>query len=77
MSQTWQPEPSPPGDERLIALTNGVRSATRVRRPQPLGVEVRVDIDGDHQMTQVHRQKAKAGLHAAALDGHFHERDWA
>ena len=76
MSQTCPPEPPPPSDERLWALTKGARSATCVLRSHPLGVEVRVDVDGEAQMTQVHRLKADACIHAATLEDAFFGKGW-
>ena len=77
MSQTCPPEPPPPSDERLWALTKGARSATCVLRSHPLGVEVRVDVYGEAQMTQVHRLKADACIHSATLEDRFQEKGWA
>ena len=42
----------------------------------PLGFELRVDIDGDTRLTQVHRQEADADIHAAALEDQFIEKGW-
>jgi hypothetical protein len=69
--------PPPPRDERLWALTKGARSATCVLRRHPLGVELRVDVDGEAQMRQVHRLKADARIHAATLEDRFQEKGWA
>jgi hypothetical protein len=75
--EAWPPEPpAPPTDERLWALTKGTRSSTCVLRAHPLGVEVRVDVDGEAQMTQVHRLKADACIDAAALEDAFLGKGW-
>ena len=43
----------------------------------PLGVEMRADVDGEAQMTQVHRLKADTCIHAATLEDRFQEKGWA
>ena len=43
----------------------------------PLGFELRVDIDGDTRVRQVHRQEADADIHAAELEDRFIEKGWS
>jgi hypothetical protein len=44
--------------------------------PHALGFELRVDVDGETRLTQVHRQEADADIHAATVEDQFQERGW-
>jgi hypothetical protein len=45
--------------------------------PHPLGFELRVEVDHDTLLTQVHRQEVDADLHAATLEDDFLAKGWS
>lgn len=72
----WR-DPQPPKPELRWTLRKGERVAECRIVPHALGCELRVDVDRETRLTQVHRQEADADIHAATLEDGFREKGWA
>jgi len=75
----WGPftQPDSPDPVRWTMHKDGGRMVQCRVVPHPLGFELRVDVDGDTRLTQVHRQEADADIHAASLEDSFIAKGWS
>jgi hypothetical protein len=69
-------QPDSPDPVRWTMHKEGGRMAQCRIDKHPLGFELRVDVDGETGLTQVHRQEVVADLHAATLEDQFIEKGW-
>jgi 4'-phosphopantetheinyl transferase EntD len=60
----------------LWALVKGRRRAGCVLWSHPLGLELRVSVDGHEYLTQVHREREAALGHAEDLRAQLARRGW-
>ena len=67
---------APPADERRWTLTKDGRTAVCWQRRHPLGLELRVDVNGDTVRTTVARSSHEAETQITRMRALMIERGW-
>lgn len=69
-------EAAPPADEALWRLKKGTRTAVCWQRLHPLGVELRLDVNGDTMRTTVEQTRAAALQQSAHMHAAMVAQGW-
>jgi len=69
-------DPEPRADEELWRLTKDTRTAVCSQRLHPLGLELRIDVDGDTRMTRVSRSVDEAWAERERLRMSMEAKGW-